>query len=156
MRTLPAEPPIGAESSEVEPAQRLPHMLLAAPLTQQAKSLLVMRTRGQSCGRIDMEIVAIFSADTVAAAVVVRTFCSGPDVVFVQVVALVTFLAEAFQPVLADEVVVVVVAVFVGTEVAQRAEALAIRLADWAIGIETEAVFAFEEVGEGELVGWRL
>lgn len=73
-----------------------------------------------------------------------------------QVVALVAFFAETFEPVLADEVVVVVVAVFVGTEVAQGAEALAIRLADWAVGVETEAVFAFEEVGEGEVVGWGL
>lgn len=73
-----------------------------------------------------------------------------------QVIALIAFFAEAFQPVLADEVVVVMIAVFVGTKVAQRAEALAIRLADWSVGIETEAVFAFEEIGEGEIVGWRL
>ena len=57
---------------------------------------------------------------------------------------------------LADEVVVVVVAVFVRAEVAQGAEALAICLADWSVGVETEAVFAFEEVGEGEVVGWRV
>lgn len=73
-----------------------------------------------------------------------------------QVIALITLFAKTFQPVLADEVVVVVVAMFVGTQVAQRAEALAIRLADWSSRIETEAVFAFEEIREGEIVGWRL
>ena len=57
---------------------------------------------------------------------------------------------------LADEVVVVMVAVFVGTKVAQRAETLAVCLTDWSVGVETEAVFAFEEVGEGEVIDWRL
>ena len=57
---------------------------------------------------------------------------------------------------LADKVVVVMVAVFVGTETAQGAEALAVCLADGSVGIETEAVLAFEEVGEGEVIGWRF
>lgn len=66
---------------------------------------------------------------------------------------MIALFAKSFQPVLADEVVVVMVAMFVGTQIAQGAEALAIRLADWSIRIETEAVFAFEKIGEGELVG---
>ena len=57
---------------------------------------------------------------------------------------------------LADEVVVVMVAVFVGTKVAQRTKTLAVRLTDWSVGIETEAVFTFEKVREGELIGWKL
>lgn len=63
-----------------------------------------------------------------------------------QVIALVTLFTKTFQPVLADEVVVVMVAVFIRTKIAQRAEALAICLTDWSIGIETKAVFAFEEI----------
>ena len=57
---------------------------------------------------------------------------------------------------LADEVVVVMIAVSVGTKTAQGAETLAVRLTDWPVRIETEAVFAFEEVGKGKVVGWRL
>ena len=57
---------------------------------------------------------------------------------------------------LADEVVVVMVAVSVGTETAQGAETLAVRLTDWPVRIETEAVFAFEEIGKGKVVGRRL
>lgn len=57
---------------------------------------------------------------------------------------------------LADEVVVVMISMFVRTKVPQRAETLAVCLTDWSVGIEAEAVFAFEKVGEGELIGWRL
>ena len=156
MRALLAMPSIRTKARKVEPAQRLPHMLLTAPLPQGTEALLVVRTGRQSCRRIDMQVVAILAADAVATAVVVCAFRPCADVVFVQVVALVALFAEPFQPVLADEVVVVVVAVFVGAEVTQRAEALAVCLADRSVGIETEAVFAFEEVGEGEIVGWRL
>ena len=103
-----------------------------------------------------MQVVAVVSADAVAAAVVVRAFCSSANVVFVQVIALVALFAEALEPVLADEVVVVVVAVFVRTEVAERAETLTVCLADRSVGVEAEAVFALEEVGEGEVVGWEF
>ena len=156
MRALLALPSVRTEARKVEPAQRLPHVLLAAILAQGAESLVVMRTRRQSRCGVDVQIIAVLAADAVAAAIVVGTLCSGPYVVFVQVIALVALLAEAFQPVLADEVVVVVVAVLVGTVIAQRAEALAVRLTYWSVGVETEAVFAFEEVGEGEVVGRRL
>ena len=57
---------------------------------------------------------------------------------------------------LADEVVVVMVAVSVGTETAQGAETLAVGLTDWPVWIETEAVFAFEEIGKGKVIGWGL
>ena len=73
-----------------------------------------------------------------------------------QVIALVTLLTETFQPVLADEVVVVMIAVFIRTKVAQRAETLPVCLTYWSVGIETEAIFAFEKLGEGELITWRL
>lgn len=49
-----------------------------------------------------------------------------------------------------------VITVFVGAEVAEGAEALTIRLADGSVGVEAEAVFAFEEVGEGEVVGGEV
>ena len=109
---------------------------------------------GREPGRgVDVQVVAVVAADAVAAAVVVGAFGPGADVVLVQVVALVALFAEALEPVLADEVVVVVVAVPVGAEVAEGAEALAVRLADWSVRVEAEAVLAFEEVGEGEVVG---
>ena len=65
-----------------------------------------------------MQVVTIFSTDTVATAVVVCALCSGAYIVFVKIIALVALFAETFKPVLADEVVVVMVAVFVGTKVA--------------------------------------
>ena len=113
-----------------------------------------MRAGWEPCRRVDVQVVAVVPADAVAAAVVVGAFRPGTDVVLVQVVALVALFAEALEPVLADEVVVVVVAVSVRAEVAEGAEALAVCLADWSVGVEAEAVFAFEEVGEGEVVGW--
>lgn len=73
-----------------------------------------------------------------------------------QVVTLVAFLAETFQPMLADEIVIVMVAVFIRTKISQRAKTLAVCLTGWPVGIETEAVFSFEEVGESELIGWKL
>lgn len=73
-----------------------------------------------------------------------------------QIIALVTLLTETFQPVLANKIVVVMVAVFIRTQIAQWAEALAVCLTDRSVRIETEAVFAFEEVGEGKFRCWRL
>ena len=153
VRTLLALPPVGAKARKVELAQRPPDVLLAAALAQGAEALFVMRAGRQPGRRVDVQVVAVVPADAVAAAVVVGAFRPGADVVLVQVVALVALFAEALEPVLADEVVVVVIAVFVGAEVAERAETLTIRLADWSVGVEAEAVFAFEEVGEGEVVG---
>ena len=77
-----------------------------------------MRTRRQSRCWIDVQVIAVLATDTVATAIVVRTLRSSPYVVFMQVIALVTFLAETLQPVLADEVVVVMVAVLIRTEIA--------------------------------------
>lgn len=114
MRALLALPPVRAKAREVEPAQRLPHVLLAAPLPQGAKPLLVVRAGREPCRWVDVQVVTVVSADTVAAAVVIRALCSRAYVVFVEVVALVALFAETFEPVLADEVVVVVVAVSVG------------------------------------------
>lgn len=54
VRALLALPSVRTKASKVESAQRLPHMLLAATLTQGAESLLVMRTRRQSRGWIDV------------------------------------------------------------------------------------------------------
>ena len=155
MRALLALPPVRTEARKVELAQRPPHVFLAAPLTQGTEALFVMRTGREPCRRVHVQVVTVVPADAVAAAVVIRAFRPGADVVLVQVVALFALFAETFEPVLADEVVVVVVAVFVGAEVAEGAEALAVRLADWSIRVEAEAVFAFEEVGEGEVVGWE-
>ena len=118
VRALLALPSIRAKAGKVELAQRLPHMLFATSLTQGAKSPLVMRTRRQSRCRIDVQVIAVLATDTVATAIVVRTLRSSPDVVFMQVIALVTFLAETLQPVLTDEVVVVMVAVLIRTEIA--------------------------------------
>lgn len=118
MRALLALPSVGTEACEVELAQRLPHMLLTALLPQGTEALLVVGAGRQSGRRIDMQVIAIFAADAVATAVVICALCPCADVVFVQVVALVALFAQPFQPVLADEVVVVVVAVFVGAEVA--------------------------------------
>ena len=110
---------------------------------------------GREPGRwVDVQVVAVVPADAVAAAVVVGAFRPGADVVLVKVVALVALFAETLEPVLADEVVVVVVAVFVGAEVAEGAEALAVRLADWSVRVEAEAVFAYEDGGEGDVVEW--
>lgn len=49
-----------------------------------------------------MEIVTVFSCNAVASSVVDRAFCSSAYVVFVEVIAVVAFFAEAFEPVLAD------------------------------------------------------
>ena len=49
-----------------------------------------------------MKIIAIVESGAVAGAVVGGAFGAGADVVFVEVVAGVAFLAEAFEPVLAD------------------------------------------------------
>ena len=51
---LLALPSIRAKASEIEFAQRLPHMLLAATLTQGAKPLFVMRTGRKSRCWIDV------------------------------------------------------------------------------------------------------
>ncbi len=65
-----------------------------------------------------MQVVTIISTDTVAAAIVVCAFSSRAYVILVQIIALVALFAETFEPVLADEVVIVVVAVLVGTKIA--------------------------------------
>ena len=153
MRALLALSPVRTKARKVEFAQRLAHVLLAAPLAQGTETLFVMRTWWEPCRWVDVQVVTVVSADAVAAAVEIRAFCSGANVVFVQVVALVALFAEALEPVLANEGVVVVIAVPVRAEVAEGAEALAVRLADWPVGVEAKAVFAFEEVGEGEVVG---
>lgn len=115
MRPRLALPPVGAKPREVESAQRLAHVLLAAPLAQGAEALFVVRAGREPARGVDVQVVAVVAADAVAAAVVVCAFRPRAYVVFVQVVALVALFAEAFEPVLADEVVVVVVAVAVGT-----------------------------------------
>jgi hypothetical protein len=79
----------------------------------------------------------------------------GVQVVFVQELALVPLLAEAPQPVFADEVVGEVVGrMLVRAGSAQGAMALAKRLANLSAGIEAEAILLFEEVIEGEVVFW--
>lgn len=156
MRALLARPPVRAEAGEVEPAQRPPHVLLAAPLAQGAEPLVVVRAGREPRRGVDVQVVAVVAADAIAAAVVIRALRPRAYVVFVQVVALVALFAETFEPVLADEVVVVLVAVAVGTLVPQRTESLAVGLTDWSVGVEAEAVFASQEVGEGEFVGWKL
>ena len=54
VRALLALSSVRTKAGKVESAQRLPHMLLAAPLTQGTESLFVMRTRRQSRGWIDV------------------------------------------------------------------------------------------------------
>lgn len=115
MRALLARPPVRAEAGEVEPAQRPPHVLLAAPLAQGAEPLVVVRAGREPRRGVDVQVVAVVAADAVAAAVVIRALRPRAYVVFVQVVALVALFAETFEPVLADEVVVVLVAVAVRT-----------------------------------------
>ena len=83
MRALLALPPVRTEAREVESAQRLPHMLLAAPLPERAEPLVVMRAGRQSRGWIDVQVVAVFPADAVARPVVIGAFGSGANVVLV-------------------------------------------------------------------------
>lgn len=69
---------------------------------------------------------------------------------------MIALFAETAQPVFTDEAVEGVGhLMFVGAVVAQRAVAFAEGFAYGAAGIEAESVFAFEEVGEGEVEGWR-
>ena len=96
-----------------------------------------------------MYIVTIFPSDTVPATIETGTFGSSPDIEFVQVVAVVALFAEAFEPVLADEVVEVCDAVLVGAGVAEWAVAFAEGFADGARGIETDGVWGLEEGREG-------
>ena len=78
------------------------------------------------------------------------------QIIFVKEFALIALFAETAQPVLADETVERVVdLVFVRAVLAQRTMSLAEGLAYGAIGVEAEPVFSFEEVGEGEVEGWR-
>lgn len=49
-----------------------------------------------------MQVVTIVTRDAIACAIIVRTFSAGADIVLVQVIALVAFFAETFEPMLAD------------------------------------------------------
>lgn len=70
--------------------------------------------------------------------------------------ALIALFAETAQPVLADETVERVVdLVFVRAVLAQGTMSFAESLTYGTTRVETEPVFAFEEVGEGEVEGWR-
>lgn len=78
------------------------------------------------------------------------------QIVFVKEFALIALFAETAQPVFADETVEgVVYLVFVWAVLAQWTVSFAESLAHGAIRVEPEPVFSFEEVGEGEVEGWR-
>lgn len=70
--------------------------------------------------------------------------------------ALITFLAETAKPMFTYEAVERVIdLVFVGAVVTQRTVAFSEGFAWGAVGVESESVFSSEEVGEGEVEGWR-
>lgn len=76
-----------------------------------------------------------------------------------QVIALVPLFAKPLQPMLAYEVVVMRGTMFIWTVVAKGTKPFAESLAEWTVGIKTEAVFALEEICECEVVdgsGTRL
>ena len=78
------------------------------------------------------------------------------QIVFMEELALIAFLAETTQPMFADQAVEGVRhLVFVGAVVAQGAVPFAECFAYRTARVKTEPVFPFEEVGEGEVEGWR-
>ncbi len=81
---------------------------------------------------------------------------SHSQVVLVQKFTLVSFFAQTTKPVFTDQVVERMSdLMFVRTVVAQRTMSFPKCLAERTVGIQTEAMFPFEKVGEAELISGR-
>jgi len=83
---------------------------------------------------------------------------SDSQIVFMQELALIPFLAQSPQPVFANQIVEGMCdAVLVRTGVPQRTMPFSEGLAEGPVRIQAEAILPLEKVGESEVIGrWRL
>ena len=99
-----------------------------------------------------MQVVTVLAGEAVPIPVEIRTLGPPSDVILVQVIALVAFLAQPLEPVLADQVIGVRRAVFIWAACTEGAVAFAEGFAGGAVERETKAVFVAEEGEEGEVI----
>lgn len=79
----------------------------------------------------------------------------GSQIVFMQELALIPFLAQSPQPVFANQIVEGMCdAVLVRTGVPQRTMPFSEGLAEWPVRIKAKAILPLEKVGEAEVIGW--
>lgn len=77
------------------------------------------------------------------------------QIVLMQKFALISFFAQAPQPMFTHKVIERMGnLVLVRTVIAEWAMSFPKRLAKWPVGIHTKAIFSFEKVGEAELIRW--
>lgn len=143
-------PPQRTEAGQVARTKDLLHVTLFAvrALRAEAHGVLVA---GRDLGlRVDVQVLALWGLSAVAVLGVEDALGHLAEVVLVEVLALVVLLAQAAQPVLADDLVVEYGQdVLLGTGEAARAGVGAIagvvELADGAVGVEGEGVLLPEE-----------
>lgn len=97
--------PIRAEPSEVVRAQLPADVLLRAPRPQRAEPHIVVRAGRQPAHGVDVEIQALVAVGAVPVAHEEVALGHLAEVVLVQELAVLALLAQAAQPVLADEAV---------------------------------------------------
>lgn len=154
--------PVGAEPGEVEGTQLPPHVLLRAPGPKRAEAHVVVRARRQPAQRVDVQIQALVAVGAVPVAHEEVALGHLAQVVLVQELAVLALLAEAAQPVLADERVEpargglrVRRDVPLGAARAVGAVARLEGAAYGAVGGQADLVRSPEEGGEVEVVGRR-
>lgn len=141
-------------------------MPLGAPRPQGTEAAVVVRTRRQPRLRIDVQVQTLVAVAAVAVAHEEVALGHAPQVVLVQELAALALLAQAAEPVLADEAAEgrcgggggggllvrgrVAGGVPVGTACFERAVAGLVGFADGAVGGEGVLVGALEEGREGE------
>lgn len=160
MRAHLALGPVGAEPGEVERAQLPPDVLLRAPRPQRAEAHVVMRARRQPAQRVDVQVQTLVTVGAVPVAHEEVALGHLAQVVLVQELAVLALLAQAAQPVLADERVETPRwSLRVRRDVplgAARAVGAVARLegaAYGAVGGQADLVGSSEEGGEVEVVG---
>lgn len=94
---------VGAEPGQIEHAQLPPDVLLGAPRAKRAEAHVVVRTGRQATQRVDVEVQALVAVGAVAVPHEKVALGHLAQVVLVQELAVLALLAEAAEPVLADE-----------------------------------------------------
>lgn len=153
--------PIRAEAGEIVRAHLLADMFLGAPGPQRAEALIVMWTGRQLALRVDVQVQALVAVGTEAVAQEEVALGHLAQVELVQELAALTLFTQAAQPVLAHERVERVSAILLAAAVgngdvalraagSERAVAVDVGLAYWAIGGEAVEVGSLEKRREGE------
>lgn len=105
MHAFLALPPVRAKASQIETTEGLAYVLLATARAKRTEAFIIMRARGELGGGVNMQVEAFITIGAVEGAGVMIAVGHAAKIVFVQVLAPISLLAQTSQPMLAYHII---------------------------------------------------